>query len=114
MFTFGKNITLMVTIYALIDPRNDSPFYIGSTNCLLENRLSSHLMESRLNITDNSRDHTKLKRQRIRNIIKDGYKLLIIPLLVCPDSAAVKAERYIYKLVQSNGYRLHQSPSINR
>lgn len=89
----------MVTIYALINPIRNDPFYVGSTKRTLSQRLSGH---------NNGMEGTKGKKELISLIKDNGLKVEIIALLVCSEIAAVKCEKHIYNLLVNNGYILHQ------
>ena len=39
----------MVTIYVLVDPRNNLPFYVGATQGLLKDRLGLHITYAKQN-----------------------------------------------------------------
>jgi len=90
----------MVTIYALINPFNNEPFYVGSTNQKrLTSRLSGHL---------HGQEGTKQKKDLIKLIKSEGLKVEIMPLLVCSEKAAIKCETHIYQLLIKEGYILYQ------
>lgn len=89
----------MVTIYALINPFNNEPFYVGSTKCRLTSRLSGHLT---------GMEGTRQKKDLIKLLKDIGMKPEIMPLLVCSEKAAIKCETHIYKLLIKEGYILYQ------
>lgn len=87
----------MVTIYVLINPFNNEPFYVGSTVNVMA-RLYAH---------KRCHEGTSEKKQLIDLINKPGLKMEILPLLVCSEKAASKCEAEIYGLLISNGYTLY-------
>lgn len=89
----------MVTIYVLINPFNNEPFYVGSTKCKLAARLSGHI---------NGMEGTKQKKALIKLIKMEGLRVEIMPLLVCSEMAAIKCETHIYNLLIQEGYILYQ------
>lgn len=90
----------MVTIYCLINPFNNEPFYVGSTKCIrLKSRLSGH---------NTNYEGTRQKKELIKLIKSAGLKIEIMPLLLCSEKAAIKCETHIYKLLINAGYILYQ------
>jgi len=67
--TNKKGIELMYYIYALIDPRNNKPFYIGKGK---DDRCLSHFKENNLNKENNSK-----KRAKIKKLKKLGFEPMI-------------------------------------
>ena len=96
----------MVTIYALINPFNNEPFYVGSTRRKLRERLSGHI---------NSGEGNKQRKQLTKLIKMEGLTIEIMPLLSCSVKAAIKCETHIYNLLLKEGYILYQDANrINR
>jgi len=89
----------MVTIYALINPFNNIPFYIGSTSLKLRTRLSNHL---------NGYEGTKEKKQLIKDIKIAGLKVEIKPIMVCSERAASKCESYVHYILCKSNITLYQ------
>lgn len=89
-------IQFMVTVYVLVDPRNNNPFYVGST-VNPKSRLASHWR---------GHEGTKEKRAIIKEIYHSGLKLQLLPILVCSKKAAHKCETHIYNLLTIEGYNL--------
>ncbi len=100
----------MVSIYALIDSRDNTPFYIGRSTFYLPERLKAHLGERNKRLTKCTRQHTIDKQNRINAILESGYKVEIIPLLKCSPKSAILCEAYIYNLLIDNDCTLLQSP----
>lgn len=97
----------MVTIYALINPINGEPFYIGATK-YPKGRLSSHLLECN---GDLGEQLPRMRRKLIKTLKEDGYTIELIPILICDSKCAAKCEAYVYNLAVSNGITLLQSPN---
>jgi len=91
----------MVTIYALINPFNNEPFYVGST-VNTYSRLSTHHL---------CYEGTTEKRQLIKYIKSQNKRAILMPLLVCSEKAASKCETYIYNLLLNHGYTLFNDKS---
>jgi hypothetical protein len=67
-----------VKIYALIDPRNKTPFYVGATKLSLRTRLRCHLSDAK---KYNKSGDICLKRvKKIKSILNKGL-LPVIELL---------------------------------
>lgn len=87
----------MVTIYALINPFNNEPFYVGSTVNPTA-RLKMHIT---------CKEGTKEKRQLVEYIRNSNKRIELLPLLVCSEMAAAKCEHKIYELLIKAGYCLY-------
>jgi hypothetical protein len=92
---------IKVYIYALINPIDDTVFYIGSTKYHLKYRLSGHL-----NITNGCR---KDRAELITTILDAGLKPEIFLLDTTTVSESGKLEEFYYYLFKSYGYNLMQS-----
>lgn len=100
----------MVSIYALIDPRNGIPFYIGATK-YIKSRLSYHKADALMYSSYSPYSETNERRALMLEIIQAGYKLDYTILLNVSEKAASKAEHYIYNLCMKEGVWLNQSPN---
>jgi len=98
---------IMVTIYALINPFNGLPFYVGQTGSL-NYRLSMHLSDFMRRTSGNIKSYTKDRDNLIKSIRDHNIQLEAVALLVCPETAAKKCEQYICNLLRDNGYTLLQ------
>lgn len=97
-------------IYALVDPRNESVFYIGSTILPLRIRLSAHVSFNPC--TSGTDNHSNKRKALINDIIKCGKYPGINVLHECDtDEVDDIEEKYYYKY-KAKGYTLHQSPSF--
>lgn len=99
----GKNGEITVNIYSLINPIDNSVFYIGKTVGSLEQRLSSHIQD---------KEGNKKKREIILSIIKEGLNPIIsnIESHVCStddqEDAALAREAYWIRYYVDNGSKL--------
>ena len=87
----------MVTVYVLINPLNNQPFYVGST-VNVKSRLSQH---------NACKEGTPEKRQLVQYIRNNNENIKLLPLIVCSERAASKCEIHVYKLLVANGYTLY-------
>lgn len=98
----------MVKIYALINPFNNEPFYVGRTESL-DYRITMHSSDFMRRVNTSRTPTYSIKRDAIIKSIRDaGLKLNSIVLIVCPKKAAPICEQYIYDLLTKNGYELLQ------
>lgn len=78
----------LVTIYALIDPRDQTPFYVGATTARPCERLGSHVTDAR---------HHRLRSGKcdlIRGILAYGARPEMMALEVVAQSGWVEAEQF--------------------
>ena len=94
-----------VTIYAIVDPRDGLPFYVGQTVQPLKSRLSCHI--SYRSFPKGGIMETK--RNRLLEIIKEGHYPEILPLKVVAQYNADIAERKFYRKMKRKGYLLLQN-----
>lgn len=99
----------MFIIYALVDPRNGHPFYVGCTEMELYFRHNAHWNDIR--VTPAGEPLRRQKIKIIKSIRRSGRKMEIKPLFICPykDRAAF-CEATAYELLSHAGYRLFNSP----
>lgn len=86
------------TIYALVDPRTDLPFYVGSTWARLKTRLMQHVtgcLDGHLLYSP--------KEQRIREIKAAGLYPSIVVLADCPTAERAEVERYWVEFLRKEG-----------
>lgn len=96
-------------IYALYDPRTNSPFYVGATQATLESRLSNHL-----SFYPNSKGDTisKKRRRLIDEILLAGMRPIIKLLKKVPFTKTSKSEEDYYNLFTEQGFILLQHKSF--
>jgi hypothetical protein len=87
------------TVYALINPTNDKPFYVGET-VDLSNRLAKHL--------SCSVKESKEKNELIKGLLKIGLKptVKILAYNLLSKESAVEIESYYIKIYKELGYEL--------
>jgi len=90
-----------VNIYALINPINNSVFYIGCTHCPWV-RLNQHISQSR-------KDNTQ-KSIIIQEIKKARYDIEMLILDKCQVDNASFWEEFYIELFKSYGFDLKQAP----
>lgn len=89
-----------VHIYALINPINNSVFYIGAS-ISPKNRLSTHIAESRFD--------RNYKSEQIREILSKGLKVDYEVLETCDQDKARFWEEFYMDLFSSFGFTLRQN-----
>lgn len=104
----------MVTIYCLVDPRNDKPFYVGATRSKLNTRLSHHLLTARENIKyQNPYDLNSIALSKaflIQEIIRITNKRpRIIKLLTVQSIEVNHYEKFFYQMFLAQGFILLQT-----
>lgn len=95
----------MTTIYALINPETETPFYVGSTKQVLARRLLGHLQDVK------KRTHKGIlgeKQDFIISLLRKGLKPKISRLFLVDDSVAAQAEESAFKMFKEVGYRMYQ------
>jgi hypothetical protein len=106
----------MVSIYCLVDPRNNQPFYVGATRNKLNIRLCGHLNTAKETIKYNNpynQDKTALnKALLIFDIMRTaGKRPRIIKLLSVQSIEANHYEEFFYSMFLTQGFRLLQQPT---
>lgn len=106
----------MVSIYCLVDPRNNRPFYVGATRSKLNNRLSGHLVTAKDSIKYHnpySQDKTALNKGILFLEImrKTGKKPRIVELLRVQSIEADHYEKFFYLMFKNQGFILFQQSS---
>lgn len=97
----------MNIIYALINPINQVPFYVGATKRNLEDRLAEHLqIAKRRKLTGKPGE----KQDVILKILSLGFKPEIKALVAASDDITNDFEKAGYSILKKLGYRLDQSP----
>ena len=97
----------MIKIYALYNPINNTPFYVGATAMDLDKRLSRHT--GHYNIINNGYSVAAARAELIREIKSSGMKPEIRLLAEVPLCEADLNEKYFYELFRSDGFDLLQS-----
>ena len=87
-------------IYALIDPRDRTAFYVGVTTRKLAARLSSHLNDGVILGIQNDRC------SKIRDVHEAGSRIEIMELEVVPIASWAEAEKFWIEYLRSLGARL--------
>jgi hypothetical protein len=96
----------MVNIYCLIDPRTNTPFYVGATRRPLIKRLYGHIGQAN---TNNGRGHGEKRAQIIRAILAAGLRPCIQLLCTTTPEHANHLEQYFYRYFTAQGIELQQS-----
>jgi hypothetical protein len=92
-------------VYALIDPRNGHPFYIGATCVPLEQRLMLHIST---NHKTKYCGNLQKKYERLRSIIEGGKRPIIKTLRICDLERVDHYESFYYRKFVKKGYKLLQ------
>lgn len=99
-------MTKSITIYKLIDPRDNRIFYIGATKLPLKTRLTQHIYQARVY----DRNGCCLDRMRLISAIVDSVgSPLIESIKVVDYSDAHKYEVKYYMYYKKRGHNLLQS-----
>jgi hypothetical protein len=93
-----------VSIYALLNPINNSVFYIGATTCSLKHRLIGHC-------ASRHQSHTTKIASYIKEIFEQGNKPEIIHLDECCFKEASYWEDFYIGLFKSFGFPINQRKS---
>lgn len=102
-------------IYALVDPRSNEPFYIGSTSLSIKERLKEHICSAKGYIkTVRARQHTILKNDLIKEILNESLCVMAVILYKCEDKDAVKFETFFHNILIEGKILLHQTNGISR
>ena len=96
----------MVIIYVLVNPLDNQPFYVGSTQGTLKDRMSMHL--TNLFFTFKMSESVRRKVAIILGIQYAGMQPIIKPIFYCSKDVATNCEKAAYHLLLSKGYELHQ------
>jgi hypothetical protein len=98
------------TIYALVDPRNDTPFYVGATRYDLKNRLHWHL-----NFVPAGKRGKSVADGKVK-LIKDLLKENKMPLIEVLANTTIEKvdflEKFYYEKLTSEGFVLYQHSSF--
>lgn len=89
------------SIYVLIDPRNEKPFYVGATIRPLKDRLREHISSQ-----------SRLRVLLLREIMKAGLKPEIRTLKTSSTKTVDYWERFYYEKLLKEGNILYQHPSF--
>ena len=88
-----KKIIMEVSIYGLVDPRNNLIRYVGKTKQTLNKRLSQHMSDTGINNTH--------KFNWIKNLKELNLKPIIILLETCDGDLWVERERYYIRIIEN-------------
>lgn len=97
-----------ITIYALVNPFDGNPFYVGATSQSLLLRLRMHINDRSQNKGDGLSPVTQ-KNILICDIMSQGGKIEIHELERCDISDATERELFHYTRIKSLGFNLRQS-----
>lgn len=98
----------MYSIYCLIDPRDNKPFYIGATSYSLKARLSQHISS-----VDRKRSKrfslSNDRKEKIKDILKCGHRIIIKLIRTATLANVNRLEFFYYKKYTKLGFNLLQS-----
>jgi hypothetical protein len=94
---------MKITIYCLINPLTNEPFYVGATVNPLQVRLSEHLFSSTCHGGFQQQRHDMMAR-----IMKKKMRPVIFPLVVTTEKRVDYYEEYYYKRYTRMGFKLLQ------
>lgn len=97
-----------VSIYAILDPRDNSVFYVGATSIKLKYRLSQHIKEG-----CGKSGMQKRKKDKISSILKSGGVPIIKLLKVVNKCDVDKWKRRYALSFQRKGFELLQHDRFN-
>src|SRR5579872_1866438 len=106
----------MVSIYCLIDPRNDKPFYVGATE-KPKTRLSGHITRAKSTLefaidikNTNGLKYFPQSRKTliICDILDSGTRPKLVILYECSPYCVQFYETFFYLALSSQGFDLHQ------
>lgn len=106
----------MISIYCLVDPRNNRPFYVGATKVLLKNRLSGHIHDAAVfQTTQFAKPFTNHKKHLlIKELISQSLKPRIDLLYTCSFATTNYYEYFFFSLLTAQGFEIfNRSHSFN-
>lgn len=99
----------MVSIYALVDPRNNKPFYVGATIDPLV-RFNEHKAFNEISqFYENPDSVLVMKNKKVRGIYKSGRELKMVILAVVEFDDVDKTEKMFYNAFINLGFKMTQS-----
>jgi hypothetical protein len=99
----------MITIYCLVDSRDNKPFYVGATQSLLKIRLQGHFFDANF-YRAYVKDSIVIRKSKLINEIRDnGYEVHIRPLQLVNEFSVNYYEHFYYTLFIKQGYTPLQS-----
>lgn len=99
----------MITIYCLVNPITNRPFYVGATKSNLSARLSAHINESKAILPI----YWNRKNYLINYIISLNKRPIITPLHKCALFEVDHYEQLFYNVLTQQGFKLLQENSFN-
>jgi hypothetical protein len=96
-------------IYCLIDPRNEFPFYVGSTRIDPHIRLRQHINGQKTSLRSPSIVNQRV--EFIQQILKDGKEPVLNILEYASVEKVDEKEEFHYNRLKNNGYALIQDPN---
>ena len=96
-----------VIVYALLDPTNAKPFYVGSTRMKLALRLEGHIAES---LSDTMPETPKCRK--VKALLAANLRPLIEPLEECEGEYRAARERHWHHVLKEDGAALLNSAEI--
>lgn len=94
-----------VYIYCLIDPMDNKPFYVGSTENIKQ-RINGHLFS----ISECHQSKWSKKTKKISDIIESGHNLTYSILHIADNFTRDHYEYIFYSILKSQGFNLLQKP----
>lgn len=112
-------IYFMVTVYILINPETNKPFYVGSTSDLIKIRCHAHHCNTSPTTKMSNNGYYKYL---VLNYLKSvGKRAVIKALFMCPKDLAPFCESFIYEWLTNQGHllfnssnRFHRKNSANK
>lgn len=96
------------TVYALVDPTNNQPKYIGVTAIELNSRLSHHIYKAFERIGDTWIFKSNYEKDIwIRGLVGEGVRPIIQPVLTIPSKNKFYWECFIFEAYRESYYLLN-------
>lgn len=96
----------MINIYCLVNSVDNKPFYVGATKLKIENRLRSHVWETKSLFSP-----TNQKQLFIKKLLSEGHKPIIHLLQIVTINDVNHYEEFFYIMLKRQGFNLLQLPS---
>jgi hypothetical protein len=93
----------MIKIYCLVDPRDNTPFYVGATKQKLRKRLFYHMTKYNIHWA------YKPRKEKLISILNEHLLPIIAPIILTEAINADTMERLAYQYLKSLGYNLLQA-----
>lgn len=96
----------MVRIYILVDPRNNTPFYVGASRASIYYLTIRHMSDLYFTKKPLPDDIVRLRKNILFEIRKAKMEVTILTLELCNKEEANKRERFYYDRLTELGYQL--------